>query len=87
MANHRSAEKRARQALTRRARNRSTLSAVRTAIKKVETAVEAKDKTAATEALAAATSLIGRAAAKRVLHPNTAGRRVSRLTLQVNGLG
>jgi small subunit ribosomal protein S20 len=87
MANHVSAEKRARQALKRRARNRSTLSAVRTAIKKVEVAVAAKDKEAAASALSSATSLIGRAAAKRVLHPNTAGRRVSRLTLQVNALG
>jgi len=87
MANHPSAEKRARQALKRRARNRSTLSAVRTAIKKVETAVAAKDKETATAALSAATALISRAAAKRVMHPNTAGRRVSRLTLQVNTLG
>jgi len=87
MANHVSAEKRARQALKRRARNRSTLSAVRTAIKKVEAAVAAKDKEAATTALSSATSLIGRAASKRVLHPNTAGRRVSRLTVQVNQLG
>jgi small subunit ribosomal protein S20 len=86
MANHRSAEKRARQALRRRARNRSAISAVRTAIKKVETAVAAKDKEAAGAALTTATALIGRAATKGVMAKNTAGRRVSRLTLMVNGL-
>jgi small subunit ribosomal protein S20 len=87
MANHPSAEKRARQALKRRARNRSAMSAVRTAIRKVETAAQAQDKAAATAALSVATSLLGRAADKGVLHKNTAGRRVSRLTLLVNGLG
>lgn len=86
MANHRSAEKRARQALKRRARNRSAMSAVRTAIKKVEAAVAAQDKTSAGTALSTATSLIGRAATKGVMPKNTAGRRVSRLTLMVNGL-
>lgn len=86
MANHPSAAKRARQALRRRARNRSRISAVRTAIKNVETAVAAKDKEAATAALSTATSLIGRAAGRGVMHKNTAGRRVSRLTRMVNEL-
>jgi small subunit ribosomal protein S20 len=86
MANHPSAAKRARQSLVRRDRNRSVRSGVRTAIKKVEEAVEAKDRDAATTALLAATSAIARATAKGVLHKNTAGRRVSRLQLLVNGL-
>jgi len=86
MANHPSAAKRARQALVRRERNRGIRSGVRTAIKKVETAVAAKDRDAAASALLAATSAIARATSKGVLHKNTAGRRVSRLQLLVNNL-
>jgi len=86
MANHPSAAKRARQALIRRDRNRSVRSGVRTAIKKVETAVAAKDRDAAASALVGATSVIARAASKGVLHKNTAGRRVSRLQQLVNAL-
>lgn len=84
MANHPSAAKRARQSLVRRDRNRSVRTGVRTAIKKVEAAVAAGDKTAATSALTHATSVIARATSKGVLHANTAGRRVSRLHLLVN---
>jgi len=86
MATHPSAAKRARQALVRRDRNRSVRSSVRTAIKKVEAAVAAKDREAAATALTQATSAIARATSKGVLHKNTAGRRVSRLHLLVNAL-
>lgn len=86
MANHRSAAKRARQAVVRRARNRSIMSTVRTAIKKVETAVQGNDKAAASAALSVGASVIDRAAGKGVLHKNTAGRKVSRLTGLVNAL-
>ncbi len=86
MANHRSAAKRARQALVRRARNRSAQSTLRNAVKTIETAVAAKDKDAAKAALTAATSIIDRAAGKGVLHRNTAARKVSRLTNMVNAL-
>jgi len=87
MANHRSAAKRARQALVRRARNRSTMSTLRTEVKRVETAVAEKDKDTAASALSLATSLISRAAGKGVVHKNTAGRNISRLTQMVNSLG
>ncbi len=86
MANHRSAAKRARQSLVRRARNRSALSTLRSAVKKIETAVSAKDQDAAKAALTEATAIIDRAACKRVLHKNTAARKVSRLTGMVNAL-
>ncbi len=86
MANHRSAAKRARQALVRRARNRSTLSTLRNAVKIIETAVSAKDKDAASAALTEATSIIDRASGNGVLHKNTASRKVSRLTNMVNSL-
>jgi len=87
MANHRSAEKRARQALVRRARNRSIMSGVRTAVKKVDTAVSEQNKDAAQSALNSAISAIASASSKGALHKNTAGRNVSRLTLRVNRMG
>lgn len=87
MANHPSAAKRARQSLVRRARNRSTMSTLRNAVKAIETAVAGQDKAAAQSALTSATSIIDQAAGNGVLHKNTAGRKVSRLTNMVNALG
>ncbi len=87
MANHASAAKRARQSIVRRDRNRSTISALRTVLKKLEGSVEKKDKAAAKADLTVATSYLARAAGKGVLKKNTASRKVSRLTKMVNALG
>jgi small subunit ribosomal protein S20 len=80
---HKNALKAARQAEKRRARNRSVQSAVKSVIKKLQTAVENKktDETAAL--LREASSALQRAASKGVIHRNTASRRLSRLTAQV----
>ena len=51
MANHKSAEKRIRQAAKRTAINRARVSRVRTFVKKVETAIETGDKATAMSAL------------------------------------
>ena len=59
-------------------------SQVKTAIKKVETAVTAGDKEAATAALASATSVISKAETKGVYHKNNASRKVARLAKLVN---
>ena len=67
-------------------RNKSIKSAVKTSIKKVEVAIEAKDKEAATVALQNAISTIDKAATKGVYHKNTAARKVSRLSKAVNTL-
>lgn len=78
MANHKSAAKRAKQNEIRRIRNKSTRSAMNTAVKKVVLAKEAgADNTA--ELLNAAKSVIAKAAKKGVLHKNTAARKTSRL--------
>ena len=55
MANHPSAEKRNRQRIKRTDRNRALTSSVRTLVKRVRTALHAKDKEAAGAALKAAT--------------------------------
>lgn len=86
MANHASAEKRARQNEKRRMINRARKGEMRTAIKSVLTAVDAGDADAASAALKSAVSLIDRAGQKRVIHPNQASRRVSRLTAKVKNI-
>lgn len=86
MANIKSAKKRVRTNAARAERNKSVKSAVKTVVKKVEAAVEQKDKTAAEAALVAATSSIQKACNKGIFHKNTAARKISRLTKAVNSL-
>lgn len=84
MANIKSAKKRILVSETRAARNKAIRSKVKTAIKKVETAITAGDKAAAQAALLAAISEIDKATIKGVYHKNTSSRKVSRLTKTVN---
>lgn len=86
MANHASAEKRARQNLKRRERNRTVKSTVRTYVKKVREAVAAGDKKAAQAALHVAAKRIEQAVGKGVFHKTTGSRYVSRLSTQVAAL-
>ena len=86
MANHPSAEKRNRQRMKRTLRNRAIKSAVRTHVKSVREAVEAKDQKAAQAALAEATVAIDKAASKGALPKRSASRKVSRLASQVHKL-
>jgi small subunit ribosomal protein S20 len=83
---HKSTIRRARQAERRHERNRATMNAVKTLIKKVQTAVADKKLEEAKALLGEAVSAIGKAASKGVLKRNTASRRISRLTLRVNAL-
>ena len=86
MANHPSAEKRNRQRLTKTARNRAISSAVRTLVKRVRTALHAKDAAAANTALKAATVALDKAATKGAVHVKAASRTISRLSSQVHKL-
>ena len=87
MANHKSAEKRVRQTVKRRARNKHVLTSMRTHIKRVRLAVESGDAGAAQETLKAAVSALARASGKGVIHRNQARRKIGRLTRAVNALG
>jgi small subunit ribosomal protein S20 len=87
VANHPSAEKRNRQRIKRTLRNRAVKSAVRTHVKHVRAAIEAKDAKAAKEALKAATTAIDKASTKGVIAKETASRTVSRLSAAVHKLG
>lgn len=86
MAHHKSAKKRIRQTEARRLRNRMARSTLRTAVKKVEMAIEAGQADQARANLLKATSLLDKAARKGLLHRNNASRRISRLTRKVNSL-
>lgn len=84
MANIKSAKKRILVTRTKAERNKAIRSKVKTAIKKVDAAVAAKDKDSAVAALTSATSEINKATSKGVYHKNTAARKISRLTVAVN---
>lgn len=84
MANIKSAKKRIEVTAIRTAKNKAIKSKVKTSIKKVDAAIAANDKAAATEALKAATGEISKACSKGVYHKNTAARKVSRLATAVN---
>jgi small subunit ribosomal protein S20 len=83
---HKSTIRRARQAERRHERNRATINTVKTLIKKVQSAVAGKKTEEARTSLQEATSAIGKAVSKGILHRNTASRRISRLALRVNAL-
>ena len=86
MAHHSSAKKRIRQTERRTEVNRARVSRIRTFVKKVESALEGGDKTAAFEALKAAQPELARGVARGVLHKNTVARKVSRLSKRVAAL-
>ena len=86
LANIKSAKKRILVSKKRADRNKSVRSRIKTAVKKVEVAIEAGDKAAATDALRAAVSELDKATKKGIYHKNTTARKVSRLTKAVNAL-
>jgi len=86
MANTPQAKKRIRRNARRAEINGSRLSRIRTLVKRVESAVEAGDKTAAQAALSAAQPELSRGVARGVLHKNTASRKFGRLTKRVAAL-
>jgi small subunit ribosomal protein S20 len=86
VANHKSAEKRNRQALVRRMRNRMNKNKMKTMVRKLDEAVAGGSAEAAQEALRVASSVIAKTASKGTIHKNTASRKISRLAKRVNAL-
>ena len=84
MANIKSAKKRILVNRTKAERNKAIKSGIKTAVKKVNAAIQSGDQAAAKAALVDATTVIDKAATKGVLHSNTASRKVSRLAKAVN---
>jgi ribosomal protein S20 len=83
MANHKSAEKRIRQAETRRLRNRYVAKTTRNAIKKFRSLT---DKEEARKLYPSVCSMLDRLAKKNVIHKNKAGNLKSKLAAHVNSL-
>lgn len=84
MPNIASAKKRLKQSEVRRKRNVARKSDIKTAVKKVVTAIDAKEPIEKIqELLKAAESKIARAK-RKVFHPNTSSRKVSKLAKKVS---
>ena len=79
-----SAQKQARTSLRRQERNKSVRSQVKTKIGKAEKLISAGEVEAARQAVNTASTSLDKASAKRVLHPNNAARRKSRLVKKLN---
>ena len=86
MANIKSAKKRILVNETKAARNKAIKSKVKTAVKKVEAAVAAKDAETAKTALRAAIVEISKARTKGVYHKKTVSRKISRLSKAVSSI-
>lgn len=84
MANIKSQKKRIVTAEKARQRNKAVRSELKTAIKAVRAAVEAKDVEAAQAALNVVTKRLDMAAAKHIIHKNQASNRKSGLAKLVN---
>jgi len=86
LANIKSAKKRAKQAVVRNARNGSQRSMMRTALKKVIKALDAKDKAGAESAYKSAEPLLDRYSSRGLIHKNKANRHKSRITARIKAL-
>lgn len=86
MPRSKSVLKRIRQNIKRNLRNRRHRSALRTQIKKLRQAIEAKDASLAKNLLPPTIAIIDKSVSKGIIHPNTASRYKSRLIHKVNTL-
>jgi small subunit ribosomal protein S20 len=86
VANIKSAKKRAKQTVVRNARNASQRSMLRTAVKKVLKALEAKDAAGAEAAFATAQPILDRYSARGLIHKNKAARHKSRISAHIKAL-
>jgi small subunit ribosomal protein S20 len=87
VANIKSAEKRAKQAVKRRAHNMAARSRLRTSIKKVLTAIGSGNKDEANAAFKAAQPVIDTMVTKGIIHSNKAARHKRELNAQIKALG
>jgi small subunit ribosomal protein S20 len=81
LANHKSAKKRAKQAIGRRQRNREGISETRTAIKKFRVAIgENQSQDIIKGLFVTAQAALARAGQRGLIHRNNAARKISRLS-------
>jgi small subunit ribosomal protein S20 len=83
MANLKSSQKQMRQAIKRRKVNLSRQTAIKTAVKKVMDALAKGDAAKAQELFQAAQAQLMRAKSKKLIHRNTAARKISRISSKI----
>ena len=86
MANTKSAKSKVREILKKTDINKSVRNRYRTFIKKVELNIVKGDKSLTQEALRSAESEIMSAVSKKIIHKNTASRKISRLAGKIKTL-
>lgn len=86
MANNASAKKRIRQTVKRTLMNRSRVSELRSAVRKVEEAIASGDQNNAKAAFQVVQPLLHRGAQKKVVESNTASRKLSRLARRIKAM-
>ena len=83
MANLRSALRHIKKSRKRAARNQSVRSAIKTFVKKTRVAIKEGDEAAA-QLVSETSSLVDKAAKRKIIHKNSADRRKSRLAKRLN---
>ncbi len=83
MANIKSAQKRVGITAKQNLRNRMVSSAMKTSIKRVDTAISSGDAEAKQAAYIKAVSLVDKAASKGVIHKNAANRKKAQLAIKL----
>ena len=86
MPNSRSAKKRLRQEVKKTASNRDVRSGVRNQVKKIRSLISAGDAEGCQTAFRTACKKLDQAAAKGIMHANTAARTKSRLSKAIKGM-
>ncbi len=86
MANHKSAEKRARQTKVKTERNRFYKTRIKNVTKNVLAAVEGANKEEAAKAMKVANKYIHHCVSKGIIKKGNAARKVSRLQMKVNAI-
>jgi len=87
VANHKSAEKRNRQAQERRLRNKMNKKRMKTSLRNFDEVVAAGSVEDAQAALRDATIIIAKTASKGTIHKKNASRKISRLAKRVKAMG
>ncbi|MSP20797.1 MAG: 30S ribosomal protein S20 [Alphaproteobacteria bacterium] len=86
MAHHKSAIIRIRRNARHEAINTSRMSRLRTSVRKVEEAIAGGDQAAAVAAFKNAQPELQRTAGRRLIHPNAASRKISRLSARIKAM-
>ena len=87
MPHLKSAKKRAKQSLERRARNRATIKDLKTQLKRFLAAVKAGNKTDAQTQLRETQAKLDKCGMRGYIHKNAASRTKARLTARFNAMG